>query len=173
LPSAEPRTPLDQATGRLEDVLTRMIGAHEQLLGLAGEHRAAMSRADGALVQRLAMQQAELARQIGDLEAERRRVVSLLIPGVATSQPTFAVLTTQLPEPARGRIAGLGRRLRELLLKVQAEHRVIRSATHALIAHMDGLVQQVARALSQAGVYGPRGRLDHVPAAPCGLDLTH
>lgn len=177
MPSVKPSpTPAD-AADRLERILERLIAAHESLLALTGEHRAAIARADGAATQECARRQAELAQQIGKLETERRALVTALVPTapVPPAKPlSLAALAALFPEPVRARITAFAARLRELLLRVQEENRVIRTATHALIAHMDGLMQQVAKALSHAGVYGPKGRMDQPPAvtpAACGLDL--
>ena len=155
-----------------------LITAHESLLALAAEHRAAITRADGAAVEDCARRQAELARAIAIQETERRHLLAKIFParsGGVDPRTPFAALAALLPEPFRARIAACAARLRELILRLQHEHRIIRSATTAIVAHMDGLLQQVAKALSHAGLYGPKGRLDqpaHAPPAPCGLDLT-
>jgi hypothetical protein len=168
LPTVEP---ILAQTDRLEQILAALVAAHESLLALTHEHRAAISRADGAAAQNCAKRQAELAGQIATLESGRRTHLAQMLPAANPAAP-LATFTSHLPEPARGRITRIAARLRELLLQIQEQMRVIRSATSAIIAHMDGLMQQVAKALSQAGLYGPRGRLDQAPPAPCGLDLT-
>ena len=168
MPTADPIT---ASTDRLEELLAALIAAHERLLALTAEHRAAIARADGAKAQDCARRQSELSGEIATLESERRTLAIRIFPGSAGA-PTLAALAQHLPDPLRSRIVRIAARLRELVLKIQEELRVIRSATSAVIAHMDGLMQQVAKALSHAGLYGPRGRLDHAPPAPCGLDLT-
>ncbi|MEX2218491.1 MAG: flagellar export chaperone FlgN [Phycisphaerales bacterium] len=157
-------------TQALEPLLADLVAAHEHLLALAGEQRAALSRADARAAEDAARRQADAARHIAHLDAERRRLVAQIAPGAAL--PTLTSLAARFPEPLRARIAAIAARLRELLARIQEEQRILRAATSALIAHMDGLMQQVARALTNPGVYGPRGRTDATPAPPCGLDLT-
>src|SRR6185436_4326472 len=108
-----------------------------------------------------ARRQADLAGDVARLDESRRRIITALFPGTTTT--SMATVVAALPEPARSRLTAVGRRLRDLLARLQAEQRVLRTATAALVAHMDGLMQQVARALSSAHTYGPRGRLDHTP----------
>jgi hypothetical protein len=155
---------------QLEQIMADLVAAHEALLALAAEQRAALSRADAAAVESAARRQADLAREVARLDESRRRLITALFPGTTTTN--MATVAAALPEPARARLTAAGRQLRELLTRLQSEQRTLRTATHALVAHMDGLMQQVARALSSAHLYGPRGRLDHAPAPPCGLDLT-
>jgi flagellar FlgN protein len=159
-----------ETPAHLEQIMADLVAAHESLLALAAEQRAALSRADSAAVESAARRQAALAHEVARLDETRRRVIALLLPGSTTT--SMAAVAAALPEPARTRLTAVGRRLRDLLARLQDEQRVLRTATTALVAHMDGLMQQVARALSSANLYGPRGRLDHAPSPPCGLDLT-
>ena len=50
---------------------------------------------------------------------------------------------------------------------------VIKAATQSLVAHMDGLMQHVTRALSRTRLYDPRGRINAGAATTGGLDVTH
>jgi hypothetical protein len=167
VPTADP---MRTATEPLEQLLGQLVEAHERLLDLTAEHRGAIARADGGAAQECARRQAEITAHIAALESQRRSLASALLPG--TPAPTLSTLARHLPEPSRSRIARIAARLRELIATIQENLRIIRAATSAIVAHMDGLMQQVARALSHAGLYGPRGRLDAAPMAPCGLDLT-
>ena len=159
----------------LESVLGSLIETHEQMVAIAIDHRAAISRADAAGVQACVGQQAVLSARVAELETQRRSLAAAIAPAMAGS-PTITTIARALPEPARGRVLGAASRLREVLLRLQNENRILRSATQTLLTHMDGLIQQVARALSQARLYGPRGRIDTGGTAPlqaCAIDLTH
>lgn len=157
---------------QIEALLSALIDAHRQMLALTVEHRAAIARADGQGVERCTQQQAALASKIASLDEQRARLVAALA-GPSPATPTITAVAQKLPEPVRGRIVALAAALRELLVKLQREVAVVRAATQSLVAHMDGLTQQVARVLSHARLYGPRGRIDTGGPVACGLDLTH
>src|SRR5262245_53979355 len=121
------------------------------------EHRRAISRSDAAAIQNCLSSQGLLATRLTDLERTRRQIVAHI-----TGKPTspFAEVAPRLPEPSRSRISTASERLRALLGAIQRENNIVRTATHTLIAHIDGLMQQVARALSHAGTYGRQGRVE-------------
>ena len=170
-PSTKP-SPAD-AAGVLESVLAAMIEAHEQMLAIAGSHRAAIARADGQGVQACVEQMGVLAARVAELELQRRDIVASLTRPSRGEKPTVSVVAAGLPEPIRSRVLALAARLRDLLFRLRREMGVIKAATQSLVAHMDGLMQQVARAMSQTRLYDPRGRIDPGGPAACGLDLTH
>jgi hypothetical protein len=154
---------------QLETLLSDLLRAHEELLALAHEHRAALSRADATAVQACTARHAELAARIERLELARARLVRALAP--ASPSPTITSIAQNLPEPARARIIAAAAALKDLLIRVQRELAVLRAATHSLVGHMEGLMQQVARVLTQAGTYGRHGKLDSVQPLPAGLDI--
>lgn len=156
-------------TQELETLLGGLVAAHEELLALALEHRGALSRADGPAVQACTARHAELAARIEQLEMTRRRLIAALAP--PGRSPTITAVAGNLPEPARGRIIEAAARLRNLLLRVQGELAVLRAATQSLVGHMEGLMQQVSRVLTQAGTYGRHGKLDSMQPLPAGLDI--
>lgn len=160
-------------TTRLEAVLAELIAAHRDMLALTQEHRAALSRADGAAVQHCVERQGVAAARIASIETERREVVAALAGPSRGAPVTITSLAQRLAEPARERIISLAGTLRDLLIALQREAAVVRAATQSLVSHMDGLMQQVARALSQARLYGPGGRIDPGGPVAGGLDLTH
>jgi hypothetical protein len=174
-PTAEPTAApsLADRAEHLVRILQDLIAVHEQMLTIAGEHRSAISRADGAAVQACVEQQAVLIARVGQLETERLAAIAAVIPPAPHGRATIAAVAERLPEAARARILAAARALRDLVLRLQHESRVIREATTSLISHMDGLMLQVARALSQTRLYDPRGRIDPTAPVPSGLDLTH
>ncbi len=153
----------------VEGLLTDLLSAYGELTGLAAEHRAAISRADGGAVEACARREAALATRLAQLD-ERRRSLS---PAPGGERVTISALVERLPEPARGRAAVLTGQLRELVRKARREYATIRAATQSLVGHIDGLVQQVAHRLHGPGVYGPEGRVaSGAAAAACGIDVT-
>jgi hypothetical protein len=167
--------PIDIVTekaARLEDLLGILTSTHEQMIAVALDHRSAISRADAAGVQACIDRQAALAARVGTLDQERRALTQALAPGRTT--PTVSALAQTLAEPTRSKLLAAAAKLRDVLLRLQRENSVLRAATQSLVAHMDGLIQQVARALSQTRLYSPQGRIDSGSTVPaCGLDLTH
>lgn len=173
-PQSEPtRASSKDPISGLEAVLSSMIDAHEQMLVIAGNHRAAIARADGHGVQDCVEHTGVLAARVAELELQRRAIIAGLVKPGRGEKPTVSMVAAGFPEPARGRVLALASQLRDLLIRLRQEMRVIKSATQSLVAHMDGLMQQVVRALSQTRLYDPRGRIDPGGPAACGLDLTH
>lgn len=159
---------------QFESILVSLIDTHEQMVAIAIDHRAAISRADAAGVQACIGQQAVLSSRVAELESQRRALTTTLAPAKPGSiSPTITAIAQTLPEPSRGRVMAAAAKLRDVLLRLQRENRILRSATQSLLTHMDGLIQQVARALSQARLYGPQGRIDTGGPVACGIDLTH
>ncbi|MEO0715422.1 MAG: flagellar protein FlgN [Planctomycetota bacterium] len=173
---ANPATATMRPAEALAAHLLAMIAAHEHLLTLAAEHRAAISRADGPAVEKLSAQQTELVRAVATLEQHRRAAARAVVgerPARGSPEPTIQRVLALLPEPDRTTIATHSAKLRALVERVQEEHRVVRRATTLMLSHMEGLMRQVAQALSHAGTYSRAGS---VPAGSAqvvsSLDLT-
>jgi hypothetical protein len=161
-PIAAPPSPEE-----VESLLTELISAYGELTGLATEHRAAISRADGGAVESCARREAALASRLAALDERRRSI----LPASGGERVTISTLVERLPEPARGRAAELTGQLRELVRTARHEYATIRAATQSLVGHIDGLVQQVAHRLHGPGVYGPEGRVAS-GARACGIDTS-
>jgi hypothetical protein len=167
--------PLKSAAGpglgvQLEALLRELAAVQTELLALAGEHRAAIARADTGAIADCVQRQAALLDRSRVADLQRRALVEAWAPrerGV-----TLTDLAGRVEEPARTRLLALGGQVRGLVERLARENRVVRAATEALMAHMDGLVRQVARRLSQSGTYSRRGIDTGTPLA-AGLDLRH
>lgn len=175
-PSAKPsrpaRAPVVDLPGELERLLAGLIAAHEDLLRLAVEHRAAIATADSARLQTCIESQQRTLGRLAELDLQRRRLTAAAaLP--SDVQPTLSVLAERLPEPVRGRALAAAGRLRELINAVHREARTVRQATHALLGHMEGLMRQIGRRLSEAGTYGRAGGVIAAPPLPCALDVRH
>ncbi len=173
LSQAAPRTGPDA----LESLLTDLLGAHERLLAASIEQRQAVRGADPALVQRATQLQTESLHEIAALEDCRRELVADLTASMPRRAPgsgpvTLSELARMMPEPQRTRLVELASRVRICVERAADEQRTLRAATGSLVAHMEGLMRQVARRLSHAGTYGRRGMVESVPAVVSGLDLV-
>ncbi|MFN0010748.1 MAG: flagellar export chaperone FlgN [Phycisphaerales bacterium] len=146
-------SPLDVAA--IEGILGALQTEYEHLARIALEHRRALSTADRLGVERCAAAQQAVAERLLPIEARRvawaERVARPmgLAPGAALS-----AILAWTAEPARGRVLASAARLREVGEAVREQHRVIRAASEALLAHVKGIMGQVARNLSHTGVYG-------------------
>ncbi len=158
----------------LELLLERYIALHENLLELTRQHREALSKVDAHAVAACLAQQHGLMVQVRELDQARTRLARTLNVKIAASNkpPTIADLAQHLPEPSRARALSLAARLRELLTIIQKQSHVVQAATRTLLAHMDGLMQQVVRSVNRARVYTTRGTIASDGPVVCGVDLV-
>lgn len=158
-------------SGELEALLRELAAVQGDLLALAAEHRDAISRADTARMAACGQRQAALLGRGRDAEQRRRMLVEAWAPkerGI-----TLTDLAARVEEPGRARLLALGGQVRSLIERLARENRVVRAATESLMAHMDGIVRQVSRRLSQSGTYSRRGGIDGGVPLAAGLDLRH
>ncbi|TVQ63830.1 MAG: hypothetical protein EA378_00890 [Phycisphaerales bacterium] len=157
--SAEVQDARDAALAQeLERVLEGMLRVQTQLLEVTRRHRSAIARADCVEIGACVRTHGELLVAVQELEHRRRAVVGQLTSGTKASRtPTLTELAERLAEPWRDRAMGLAKQLRETVIRVGEEQRTVRLATESLLAHMDGLVRQIAKKLSHAGTYSARG----------------
>lgn len=153
----------------LESVLGELSTAHEELLALIAAHRRALARADAAGIQECLTQQGVIAARMSKLESARAQVTTQLTGG---RDARIGDLVALLPAPYSDRIAVSAGRLRSLAAQIKRENNIVRMATGALIGHIEGLMQQIARAMSRAGTYGRGGRIETHEPLPCGVDLV-
>lgn len=162
----------------LESLLCALIAEHETWRGLVDVQRDAIRRADGRDLRTCAEQQSEVLQSIVELEDRRRRLVGRAGGGAERSagDPAGPITLTRiaeaLPEPSRSKLVDLAARLKTLLADIHEQNQKLRAATGSLAAHMDGLMRQVSRRLSHAGLYGRRGFADRTPTVVSAVDLT-
>jgi len=164
---------MSELTGKLSPLLDELIEAHEALLDAAVSHRSAISRADAAAMNESGDRQAAELARIASLDQRRRQLAAPFATRESGPKgPTVRDLAAHLDEAERSAVIERSDRLRELVERVQREHGTVRAAAESLVAHMEGLMRQVARRLSHAGTYGPQGVVgpDRVVS---GIDLTH
>jgi hypothetical protein len=158
----------------LETLLDQLTMAHESMLELARRHKQAIAEADADEIGRCAARQRELIDTIAQLESSRAALIAEALGRETTDQapPTLSELASRVSGPARDRLMSSAARLRDLIQTIAEENKAVRHATHALLAHMEGLVRQVGAALSPAGTYGRKGRADRGAAIPSGIDIS-
>ncbi len=177
-PQREPNrtaAPTPEQARALGALLDGLRGENEQLLGILRAHRDAIRRADGRAVEACTRAQGSILGRLADLEDRRRVLVAELCAdpmGARGGPPTLSCLAGRFPEPERGTLAEGAARLASLLAEVQRETATVRFATQSLVAHMSGLMRQVARSLSHAGTYSARGSVDAGAAVVSALDLV-
>jgi hypothetical protein len=159
-----PKTTPPDTAAAIARILTDLIAEHESLLAAARDHRAALARADRAAIAQAIHTQAAIIERIRDLDTLRRK----------TFGQTMAVqdLAATLPAPQRQRVIELAAKLREAIEAVRSEQRIVAIASQSLLAHMEGMLQQVAARLNHAGTYGRLGRIDSGSTVVSGIDLT-
>jgi hypothetical protein len=155
---------------QLESLLRELASVQTALLALSAEHRAAISRADADTIQSSVTRQAQLLDRARAAETRRKALVEVWAP--RERRVTLTDLAARVEEPARARLLALGAQVRAMVERLARENRVVRIATESLMAHMDGLVRQVARRLSQSGTYSRRGGFDPGAPIPAGIDLS-
>lgn len=162
----------ESEAAELAGLMEAYVAAHERLLGLAREHRAALARASASELERCLDQQRTVAEEVRGLDARRAALSARLVPSAVGGGATLSRLAQILPEAARGRVAALGERLMELVGAIQRENGIAAQAARRLAGHLDGVLQQVAQAGHPTRVYTPRGRLSAGGPVVCGLDLV-
>lgn len=153
-PAAGSAGPSAADLAEIESVLAALQVEYDHLARIARDHRQSLSTADRLGVERCAQAQERVVGRLLPLESRRAawaaRVSKPL--GLPATAPLSAILAWT-GEPDRGRVLATAARLREVGEAVQEQNRVIRAASEALLAHVKGVMSQVARTLSHTGVY--------------------
>lgn len=198
LPSSTPRThaPAPQAamttlTPAQCDVLESLLADLEQharaSARLADEHRNAISTADAANLARCVAAQQQSASQLNTLEARRvafLRSIGLRAGaapmagpgGAAASAPsvTLSQLAALAPKPRAATLTATAARVRTLLADASQRRESVRLASLSLMGHMQGILRQITRYLSDTKTYTPPHRLLSAAAGTTAgsLDFT-
>lgn len=164
-----------KATHGLERLLSAMQERQEQLLTLAGEHRAAISAADAGKVGEVVGKTRTLLEEVASLDAERCRLLGVGAPKLGEVGPGVKLsdIASRAPEPARTRLMDQASTLKKLMERVRAEHAALRAASESMVQHMRGLMQQVAASLSHAKTYSASGRVECTGSpVVTGIDIS-
>lgn len=141
---------------RLDAVLAQLEDEHGVLLGLAQEHKEALTHADVQSLQRITMRTSETLMRIARIEQERQSMIA------KRGEPidTLDELLKRFGDDERSRINERRTRLRELIQRVRDEQEAVKRASEQLAMHMKGLMKQVSASLSHAGTYSRGGSIE-------------
>lgn len=160
---------------RVERLLTDLLGAQRGLLDAVRAHRDAIRQADTRRIGACVAEQGARLACIDALERERQALVAEVLAAQPAGQArpliTLSRLAEQASSPTREQMLVRAEEVRTAMRAVQDEQRLVRVVSAALGAHMEGLMRQVARRLSAAGVYSRGGYVAATPELACGLDL--
>ncbi len=151
----------------LETLLSEMLRAHKQALANTREHRLAVSQADRVRMARCASQQAEINVRTESLNRERSSLLVAFRQGVSLRE-----VLSSLSNFDTARCEELGDQLKETVVQLRKEQSRLALASSSLAQHMQGLIQQIHRSLSHAGVYSTQGRVEAGAVVVSGFDVT-
>lgn len=158
----------------LESLLREFIAKHERLLQLTIDHHQAIRQADTAKCDKIAGESRAVLSEIAELESGRqalvRRAEAELKP--AGSLAKLTDIARCLPDPIRSALLELSERLRGLMKRVQEEQNLLRVVSRVLLAHMEGLMRQVASTLSHSGTYAKTGTVTAGAPIVTSLDIS-
>lgn len=153
---------MQQMLTQLESLLHQELAQHAQLAGVLEQKRGALLKADPAQVAALCAQENACVQATSELAKQRMSLVAdvaLLVEPNATEPMRLRDLAERLDEPVRGRLLVLRQQLAEGMERVRRQTSVAQRATDSLVRHMQGVVQSLAAAMADVGVYSRAGRL--------------
>ncbi|HEX2836540.1 MAG TPA: flagellar protein FlgN [Phycisphaerales bacterium] len=162
---------------RLDTLLDALASAYTRLADASDAHREAIRTADTRGVEAAVQRQTVLFRELQKLDHQRRELVALAHASFPALRKTPAERTTltQLAATAvdtrRGELAVKAGNLRSIVASVQERNASIRSAAASLLAHMEGVMRQVARQMSHTGTYSRRGVVEAAAGVVSAVDL--
>lgn len=170
---------IDSLALDLQDLLQKLVIAHEQLLVFAAAREKALatfSMADLALgVKRENAVVAEVAK----LERERSEVVGRLLESSAASgvTPKSAPVTIHAIAPLLSRereasVLAVAAQLRERIETLHAKNAALKVAAATLAAHSQGLLREACSRLNHSGAYCARGTVNAGPPVLTAIDVT-
>jgi len=176
--------------GQLESNLRAMLAEHDALLAMLKRKREAIRMAKPAVVEECVERENGHLQRIAELEKRRQQVVASLTERLepeAAEPMTMSRIVEAMASPTgpgvaprgadddagRGeRLLGLSALLRERMVEVQRESRVIKQASQGLLKHVQGVMQRVTGAVTGVGTYGRSGRLAAAPVASSSFAAT-
>jgi hypothetical protein len=151
-------------------LLTDMHAHFSAQLDLLARHREALSSADSAALARCVAQQQDSALKLSELEHRRSVLVRAALGARATRATTLSQIVQLAPAEVRAGLLERASRVRELIARCEQRQGALAQASGALLAHVRGIVQQIAHKLSDTGTYAPRTLPGATPAG--ALDLV-
>lgn len=157
LANVAPARPLCE---ELRDLLVALLARHEAMLRHTKLHHEAIRQADVRRCEQIVRDEQATLAAIADLELKRQSLVARAMREIVPTPKNLSRLSDialHCPDATRPELLELSARLRRTLENLQQEQNLLRVVSRVLMAHMEGLMRQVARSLSHAGTYGQRG----------------
>ena len=151
---------LELSVTSLESVLQRLVGVHEEMVGLLHRKRDAMRRGQALAMTELCGLENEKVQAISELEKSRLEVVgqlTLILDAQAAEPMRMGEMLPRLPEPWCGRLGVLRQQLRDRMVEASQQASVVRRAAESLMRHVQGLVRSISVVSSGTSTYGDRG----------------
>lgn len=173
-PRAKRLEPAELAT-RLESLLDSLQTVQRAILEATLLQREAMRRADPAGVHAATTTQSRNTTRLAEIERDRVQLVrdaeesGLITRG--TTPVTLRALASACPPEVRARLTTHASTLRTLMEEVSRETTSTRAATLTLLAHVEGVMRQVAGRLSHSGTYSRRGVVEAGSAVVSAVDV--
>lgn len=162
---------MDNDLTQLERMLDQLTARHAELADLVEQQRAAMQRADAAMLEQLGWQIETLIVRIAELEVQRRDLCISLADrmGISFDDPTgprMTQLTARVPGTRRRRLAESAARLREQMQRVKRGEQVNQRLAGKVRDFFSDLLTDIGRVARQTGCYDGKGRRTSAAVAP-------
>lgn len=165
---------IQQTLHQIEQILRGQLSGYARMQQCLEKKRDAIARADMAEIERICHHEQRISHSITELEKHRLTMVGKLTQTVSphAEEPLSIHDMADLAEPdRRSRLLRVRDDLLAVVETVRRESGIVRQAAEALSRHMTGLIQTIQTSLSQAGVYGHRGRVQDGEQSRHAVDL--
>lgn len=149
---------LRRAVGILEAVLARQTGLHRSMIAVAEAKRHSVVKGDLEGLERAVADEKRLVAAIEEEEAKRLAVMPMIQRQLGAGGGTLSDLIARLPEPDRGRLAGVREDLRRAIEECRRKTRHNAELLRASLEHVDAFLKSVAAAVSPDANYRPDGK---------------
>jgi hypothetical protein len=171
-----PPPSLAQQADMMERLLRAQLEGWRRVVTATESQREAVLAADGAALERIALEQQQVARTLSTLDLQRERLANGMQKVIAPKSAAMLPLTNILRAAAvddeqRERLASIAGELRTTIETAKRRSSIVRDAAETLSKHIAGIQQTVHSALSRARVYGRRGKLALGSATPAAVDI--
>jgi len=147
---------------QLEKLMVELTAAHQRMLDLLEQKRAAFRQGRSEVLQRAIANEHDQFQRIAEMEKRRLGLVAeltMLIDPSAAEPMTLGDLADRLDEPARGRLRVLRQQLRDRIEQTRQQTRLARSSAEAMVEHMKGLMHTLGGMVTGVATYNQRGTI--------------
>lgn len=158
----------------LEALLRGFISKHERLLQLTIDHHQAIRQADAPRCDAVARESQLVLSEIAALDSQRQALIKRVQTEIKPTGPLSKLsdIARALPDPIGPALLDLSDKLRVIMKRVQEEQNLLRVVSRVLLAHMEGLMRQVAHSLSHSGTYAKTGAVAAGAPIVTSLDVS-